>query len=231
MNDRLYRTVEDRMLLGVMGGISLRLGMDPSIIRIIYAIVTVVSGIFPLAIAYLVMAFVIPEAPPGWEASMRGAARGGSGSGAAGPTGWGAGDAGATGPGATVGPAGATGPTGWGAAPSAQGPTGTAGWETGVTGATGTAAGVDAGAAGSGGAAGPAWGAAWDADGSSGSGRGRRRGSDPRVGAIVGGLVLVGLGSLFLLVQLVPDLDWGVVGPVALVALGVILILGSIRRA
>jgi len=90
MNDRIYRTVEDRMLLGVMGGISLRLGMDPSIVRVIYAIVTVLSGIFPLVIAYVIMAIVIPEAPPAWERSMRAAGPGGSpGAGAAGPTGWG----------------------------------------------------------------------------------------------------------------------------------------------
>jgi phage shock protein PspC (stress-responsive transcriptional regulator) len=211
MNDRLYRTSQDRMLLGVMGGISLRLGMDPSIIRIIYAIVTVVSGIFPLAIAYVVMAFVIPEAPPGWEASMRaagpggpgGSGPGGSGSAGADPTGWGA-DRGA---GAAGDAAGSGGPTGWA---TAAGPTGAAGT--------------------SGHVSGPAWGATWEADvpGDAGT-AGRRR--DPRVGAIVGGLVLVGLGSLFLLVQVVPDLDWGVVGPTALVVLGVILILGSIRRA
>jgi len=213
MNDRLYRTSQDRMLLGVMGGISLRLGMDPSIIRIIYAIVTVVSGIFPLAIAYLVMAFVIPEAPPGWEASMR-AARpggpGGSGSAGSGPADWGAdwgAGAGAGAGGAAGDAAGSGGPTGWATAAGATGAAGTSAPSTGT-----------------------AWGAAWDADAPGDAGTaGRRR--DPRVGAIVGGLVLVGLGSLFLLVQIVPDLDWGVVGPAALVGLGVILILGSIRRA
>jgi phage shock protein C len=197
MNERLYRTVEDRMLLGVMGGISLRLGMDPSIVRVIYAIVTVVSGIFPLVIAYAVMAFVIPDAPPGWEAFMRAAGRGGdAGTGARGPTAW-----------------GTPGPTGWDAGAAA-----------------GPAWGEAAAAAGA--AAGPAWGEGLGAPASSGPATtdGRSRG-DPRVGAIVGGLVLLGLGLLFLLVQLVPDLDWGLAGPVALVALGVILVIGSIRRA
>jgi len=205
MNDRIYRTVEDRMLLGVMGGISLRLGMDPSIVRVIYAIVTVLSGIFPLVIAYVIMAIVIPEAPPAWERSMRAAGPGGSpGAGAAGPTGWG------------TEAAEASGAAGWATADAAMGSSG--------AGAAGAAADPAA--------PGPAWGAGWDAAASDGErASGRRRGDDPRVGAIVGGLVLLGLGSLFLLVQVVPGVDWGVLGPAALVGLGVILILASIRRA
>jgi phage shock protein C len=211
MNDRLYRSVDDRMVLGVLCGISLRLGMDPSIIRVIYAVVTVLSGIFPLVIAYAIMAFVIPEAPPGSEASLRAAA--GRGSGAAGPTGWGTEAGSAAGAaGADASGSSASASAGWGAGPA-----------TGAAGAAATGAAAGAGAA-------PAWGTAWDATGEA-AGTAGRHGRDPRAGAIVGGLVLLGLGLLFLLVQVVPDLDWGVVGPVALVGLGIVLILGSVRRA
>ena len=71
MNERLYRARDERMFLGVLGGVSLRLGIDPSLVRIAYAIGTILTGIFPLIIVYFVMAIVIPEAPDGWEAEMR----------------------------------------------------------------------------------------------------------------------------------------------------------------
>ena len=219
MNERLYRTVEDRMLLGVLGGISLRLGIDPSVVRVLYAIVTVVSGIFPLLIAYVIMAAVIPDGPPGWEASVRAGGRdGNAGSDARGAAGW---------------DTGAAGAAGWGTdTPAAAGTPGPAAWDAGAAPAAGpgsTAAGAATGAAADGGAA---WGAGWGAPASVGrTTTGGRRGGDPRAGAIVGGLVLLGLGSLFLFVQLVPDLDWGVAGPVALVVLGAILVVGSIRPA
>jgi phage shock protein C len=196
MNERLYRTVEDRMLFGVLGGLSLRVGVDPSIARVIYAILTVITGIFPLVIAYVIMAIVIPESPAGYEAARR--ARVGVSPG---------------------GPA-AGGPSGWpAAAPSEAGPSG---WPA----AAATAAATPPSEPG------PAWGAAWPDSGRTAStADGGRRRDDARAGAIVGGLVLVGLGGLFLLVQLAPQIDWAIAGPAALVALGVILILGSIRRA
>ena len=221
MSERLYRTVDDRMLLGVLGGISMRIGIDPSIVRVAYAIVTVLSGIFPLIIAYVIMAIVIPEAPRGYEAALR---------------------AGAVPPGGGVPPA--TGPAGWPAATPAAGWSG--GPATAADAAAADAAAVGAAAAGvaPAGAApaamaaapetgsGSAWGAAWDeAARNDQPADARRHGEDARVGAVVGGLVLVGLGSLFLLVQLAPGIDWAIAGPVALVVLGVVVILGSFRRA
>ena len=34
MNDRLYRSVDDRVIAGVCGGLAVRLGVDPSLVRI-----------------------------------------------------------------------------------------------------------------------------------------------------------------------------------------------------
>jgi hypothetical protein len=43
--------------------------------------------------------------------------------------------------------------------------------------------------------------------------------------------VLIVLGALFLANQLIPDLDWSLTWPVAIIALGVVLLVGSLRRA
>ena len=206
MNERLYRAREDRMFLGVLGGIALRLGIDPSLVRIAYAIGTILTGIFPLIIVYFVMAIVIPEAPAGWETAMGAAAA------APPPPDW-------------------MQPREPGAAPPPP------------AGGMGTGAGdarVDAPA--DGGAAPVVGGPAWGAAATNAAARGAtpvaatvadraRDASDARTGAIVGGLVLVGLGAAFLLAQVAPEVDWGLVGPVLLIALGVILILASFRRA
>jgi phage shock protein C len=66
MNDRLYRSVDDRVLAGVCGGLAVRLGVDPSLVRIAYAVIALLSGIFPLLVLYVIMAVVVPEEPTGF---------------------------------------------------------------------------------------------------------------------------------------------------------------------
>lgn len=71
MNDRLYRTVDDRVLAGVCGGLAVRLGLDPSLVRVGYAIVALLTGIFPLLVLYVIMAAVVPEEPTGFAGAGR----------------------------------------------------------------------------------------------------------------------------------------------------------------
>lgn len=60
---RLYRSRADRQLTGVLGGVSDYLGLDPSLIRIVYVIVTILTGFVPGIFLYLIMAFVVPVEP------------------------------------------------------------------------------------------------------------------------------------------------------------------------
>jgi phage shock protein C len=64
--DRLYRSRDDRMLAGVAGGLARVMEADPSIIRVVWVLVTILSGGLALVV-YIVMAIVVPEAPVGWE--------------------------------------------------------------------------------------------------------------------------------------------------------------------
>jgi len=60
MNRRLYRSTTDSILGGVAGGVADYLDADPSIVRIIWAILAVVTGgIF--VVLYVVMWIVVPE--------------------------------------------------------------------------------------------------------------------------------------------------------------------------
>lgn len=64
MTDRLYRSRDDRMLTGVAGGVAEMLDADPSLIRIVWALLIVLTGGIAL-IVYIVMAIVVPERPAG----------------------------------------------------------------------------------------------------------------------------------------------------------------------
>ena len=60
MNERLYRSRDDRRLAGVAGGLAEIWGADPSLIRIVWALLIVLTGGLAL-LAYIVMAIVVPE--------------------------------------------------------------------------------------------------------------------------------------------------------------------------
>ena len=59
---RLYRSRDDRMLAGVAGGLAELWGADPSLVRVIWALLVVFTGGVAL-IVYIVMALVVPEEP------------------------------------------------------------------------------------------------------------------------------------------------------------------------
>ncbi len=58
---RLYRSRSERMISGVCGGLGDYLSIDPTIIRLIFAITALWGGAG--LIVYLVMMLVVPEEP------------------------------------------------------------------------------------------------------------------------------------------------------------------------
>lgn len=73
MTDRLYRSPTDRVIAGVAGGLAVWLNVDPSLVRIAWVLLGILSGgIFVLV--YFVMMIVVPLPPPGWVPGPRGPA-------------------------------------------------------------------------------------------------------------------------------------------------------------
>jgi len=62
MGTRLYRSRDDRMLAGVAGGLAEMWDADPSLVRIVWALLVVLTGGIALVV-YIVMAIVVPEEP------------------------------------------------------------------------------------------------------------------------------------------------------------------------
>ncbi len=73
MTDRLYRSPTDRVIAGVAGGLAVWLNVDPSLVRVVWVLLAIMSGGL-FVIVYLVMMIVIPLPPVGWVPRTRGAA-------------------------------------------------------------------------------------------------------------------------------------------------------------
>ena len=59
---RLYRSSEERMFAGVCGGIAAYLDVDPTLVRLFFVALTLLSGGQGLLI-YIVLMLVVPEKP------------------------------------------------------------------------------------------------------------------------------------------------------------------------
>jgi phage shock protein C len=74
VHNRLYRSRSDRMLFGVAGGMAEWLDLDPSLVRLVWALLIVAGGVGLLL--YIIAAIVIPEEPVGATRATAGAGTG-----------------------------------------------------------------------------------------------------------------------------------------------------------
>jgi phage shock protein C len=215
VNERLYRSRDERMLAGVAGGVAERFDLDPSLVRVLWVVLVFVSGGLFLLL-YIAMALVVPEAPggadrwaawgsqnapgpgavPGWGSTgaAAGSTTGSTSGGAAGPPADAQAFASATPP-VSDGPAGSEPPAGSDTPPAGAGPTPP-----------------------------PAsWGGPWPGY----RPHERHRGSGR--GAVIAGIILVLVGGYLLLRAAIPQVDLGAFWPLVLVGVGIALLVGSIR--
>ena len=61
MSKKLYKSTTDRKLCGVCAGIANYLNIDPTVVRLLWALITFVGGAG--VVAYVVCALVIPDEP------------------------------------------------------------------------------------------------------------------------------------------------------------------------
>lgn len=63
VNKKLYKSTSDKMLCGVLGGIAEYLGIDSTVVRLIFALVSIFSAGFPGILFYIVCAVIMPDPP------------------------------------------------------------------------------------------------------------------------------------------------------------------------
>ena len=62
MEKKLYRSTKEKKIAGVCGGLAKYVSVDPTIVRLIWALVTLFSVGLGL-IAYIACALIVPEEP------------------------------------------------------------------------------------------------------------------------------------------------------------------------
>lgn len=59
---RLTRSGKHKMIAGVCGGLAEHFGLDPTVVRVAYVLISIISAAFPGILAYIILMFVMP--PP-----------------------------------------------------------------------------------------------------------------------------------------------------------------------
>ena len=67
---KLHRSRNDRWVGGVCGGLAEFLNMDATLVRVLVVVLAVFTAAFPVALVYLAMMLLVPEAPPGPPSSI-----------------------------------------------------------------------------------------------------------------------------------------------------------------
>lgn len=63
MTKRLYRSKENKILAGILGGVGEYFETDPVLVRLIYLIILIATGVLPGILVYILAIFVVPERP------------------------------------------------------------------------------------------------------------------------------------------------------------------------
>lgn len=60
---KLYRSEDNRVWAGVIGGIGEYLEVDPTILRLFWILIVFLSGVIPGLIVYFLALFIVPKKP------------------------------------------------------------------------------------------------------------------------------------------------------------------------
>ncbi|MES3004517.1 MAG: PspC domain-containing protein [Patescibacteria group bacterium] len=63
MTKKLYKSKEDKVVAGVIGGLGEYFDIDSTILRLGYIILAVVTAIVPAAIGYIIAILIVPNKP------------------------------------------------------------------------------------------------------------------------------------------------------------------------
>ncbi|HYQ89744.1 MAG TPA: PspC domain-containing protein [Candidatus Binatia bacterium] len=61
---RRLRKSKNRLLAGVCGGIADWLGWDPTLVRVLYVLISIFSAAFPGILVYIILWIVMPNPEP-----------------------------------------------------------------------------------------------------------------------------------------------------------------------
>ncbi len=60
---KLYKSRDNSVFAGVLGGLGEYAGVDPTILRLAYVFLTLFTGVAPGVIAYVIAMLIVPQPP------------------------------------------------------------------------------------------------------------------------------------------------------------------------
>lgn len=60
---KIYRSRENKLVAGVLGGFGEYFEVDPTIMRLGYLLILILTAVIPGILLYIIAALIIPEAP------------------------------------------------------------------------------------------------------------------------------------------------------------------------
>lgn len=60
---KLYRSKTDKVISGVLGGLGERYDIDPTVLRLAFLALALLTGIFPGVVFYVGAILIVPQAP------------------------------------------------------------------------------------------------------------------------------------------------------------------------
>ena len=69
---KLYRSIKDRKIAGICGGIGAITKVDPAFLRLLLLFLCIFTGVIPLLFAYIIGWIIIPEYPSGSYIEIKG---------------------------------------------------------------------------------------------------------------------------------------------------------------
>ena len=60
---KLYKSDTDKIFAGVIGGVGEYVDIDPTVLRLFYIILTVMTAVVPAILGYIIAVLVIPKRP------------------------------------------------------------------------------------------------------------------------------------------------------------------------
>jgi len=63
MKKRLYKSDTDKVFAGVLGGVGEYFDIDPTILRLLYILIAVVTALVPAILGYIIAALIVPHKP------------------------------------------------------------------------------------------------------------------------------------------------------------------------
>jgi phage shock protein C len=60
---KLYKSKSDKVFAGVIGGIGEYLDIDPTILRLAFLVISIMTGVLPSIVVYIVATLIVPNRP------------------------------------------------------------------------------------------------------------------------------------------------------------------------